>query len=155
MATTAKCTGSLLCTGAPLHMWEMGPDHRWVGLLHGLRPLLLRLPKNLLREAWDPLRGGAGGGQSLPSLFQGKGRSTELGTGPCPAQGLEAKKRSSHCPGGSDGTGSGQEENLSISFPSCSCGGEGPGLRSLNDSFWLSKFNFSFQNDTCASCLKH
>lgn len=73
------------------------------------------------------------------SAFFGGRQEIEQWTESVPAQGLEAKKRSRHCLGGSDGTVRGQEENPGVHFTSCSCCIEGPVLRYLDDFFFDSR----------------
>lgn len=97
---------------------------------------------------------GEDGHQGHPSLmvirvipaFFGEGRSIEQWTESVPAQGLEAKKRSGHCLGGSGGTVRGQEENLGIHFTRCLCSIEGPVLRYLDDFFFTLEIKLLFRN---------
>lgn len=56
----------------------------------------------------------------VSQAFTGGSRSTELRTEPAPVLGLEAKKRSRHCPGGSEGTGRAQEVTLGSISPAAS-----------------------------------
>lgn len=122
---------------------KRGSDHRSVGPFHGLRPLLLRLP-GISGVGVGLLGESTGDCQTPLSLFQG----------------LEAKKRSSHFSGGLDRASRGQRRTSGSISPAVPgemgdpCCGQSPGLRSLNDSFWLLKFNFFFfWNDTCFKIL--
>ena len=125
--------GSLLCMELPSHKQEMGSDHRSVGLFHGLRSLHLRLP-----EIWDgtgrdgTLGWGAGGCQGLLSLDNHPPKAWMPRRGADTAQKPRWNRQR-------------PQENLRVHFTSCACWADGLELRSLNDFFWLSKFNVIFK----------